>query len=47
MQVVMSSPNVTDPGGNEATITYKVGVAGSQAAGNYATNVVYVAVPGY
>ncbi len=45
MQVVMSSSNV----GNDrtATVTYKAGVSGAQAAGTYQTGIVYVAVPGY
>lgn len=45
MQIIMSS---TTSGTNRtATITYKAGVSGDQAAGNYSTPVVYVAVPGY
>lgn len=45
MQVVMSSANV---GTNRtATVTYQAGVSGNQAAGNYQTGIVYVAVPGY
>lgn len=45
MQIIMSS---TTSGTNRtATITYKAGVSGDQAAGNYSTPIVYVAVPGY
>lgn len=45
MQSVMSSANV---GTNRtATVTYKAGVNGSQAAGNYQTGIVFIAVPGY
>lgn len=45
MQAVMSSNNVAQ--NREATITYKAGLAGSQAAGRYETTIVFVAVPGY
>lgn len=45
MQVVMSSSSIADA--RQSTVTYKAGVSGLQAAGNYQTNVVYVAVPGY
>ena len=45
MQVVMSSPNVAL--NKTATVTYKAGVIGNQAAGNYETNIIFVAVPGY
>lgn len=45
MQVVMSSTNVAS--NKQSTVTYKANVSGSQAAGNYETAVVYVAVPGY
>ncbi len=45
MQAIMQSDNV---GTNRtATITYKAGITATQAAGNYQTGVVYVAVPGY
>lgn len=45
MQVIMSSPNIAN---NESvTVTYKAGISGDQAAGEYQTSVVYVAVPGY
>lgn len=45
MQVVMSSPNIANQ--RQSTVTYQAAVLGSQAAGNYETAVVYVAVPGY
>lgn len=45
MQAVMSSSNIGDS--DQATITYKAGISGSQAAGSYQTGIVYVAVPGY
>lgn len=45
MQVVMSSNNIANQ--RQATVTYKAGIGGSQASGNYETAVVYVAVPGY
>jgi len=45
MQVVMSSANIANS--RISTVTYKAGVSGSQAAGNYQTGVAYVAVPGY
>ncbi|HEX7017747.1 MAG TPA: hypothetical protein VF209_02470, partial [Patescibacteria group bacterium] len=45
MQVVMSDDDIAD--NEEATITYKAGVSGTQAAGDYQTGVVYVAVPGF
>lgn len=45
MQLVMTS--ATAGTNRTATITYKAGVTGSQAEGNYSTPVVYVAVPGY
>lgn len=45
MQSIMSSSNV---GTNKtATVTYKAGVSGNQASGNYSTYIVFVAVPGY
>ncbi len=45
MQAIMSSANV---GTNRtATITYKAGVSGNQAGGNYSTNIIFVAVPGF
>ena len=45
MQPVMSSPNIAK--NESATVTYKAGIPGTQAAGDYETSVVYVAVPGY
>jgi len=45
MQKVMSSTNIAS--GRTGTVTYKAGISGSQAAGNYQTGVAYVAVPGY
>lgn len=45
MQIVMSSPNIAI---NEtATITYKAGITGNQAAGEYSTHIIFVAVPSY
>ena len=46
MQVIMSSSNIAT--NDQATATYQAGLTtGSQAAGNYATYVAYVAVPTY
>lgn len=45
MQVVMSSNTISN--NRQATVTYKAGISGSQAAGNYETSIVYVAVPEY
>lgn len=45
MQVVMSSTNIANA--RQSTVTYKAGLFGSEAAGNYETGVSYVAVPGY
>ena len=45
MQVVMSSNNIANQ--RQATVTYKAGIGGFQASGNYETSIVYVAVPGY
>jgi hypothetical protein len=45
MQAVMSSSNIGDA--DTSTITYKAGIVGTQAAGNYETGVVFVAVPGF
>lgn len=45
MQIVMQSSLIAR--NKEATVTYKAGVSGNQAAGNYQTGIVYVAVPGY
>jgi hypothetical protein len=44
-QVVMSSTDIADS--RQSTVTYKVGMPATQAAGNYETHVVYIAVPGY
>jgi hypothetical protein len=45
MQIVMSSANLAID--HVATVTYKAGVSGSQAAGSYTTTVNYIAVPAY
>lgn len=45
MQPVMQSNNIGD--NDTATITYKAGISGTTAGGNYQTGVVFVAVPGY
>ncbi len=45
MQAVMSSVNIAAD--ETATITYQLGIDGTQAAGLYETSIVYVAVPGY
>lgn len=45
MQIIMSSPNIAKA--DQATITYKAGITGIQPAGNYRTEVVYIAVPGF
>lgn len=45
MQVIMSNTNIVT--NSQGTVTYKVGIDGNVAAGNYQTGVVYVAVPGY
>jgi hypothetical protein len=45
MQVVMSSSSIANQ--RQSTVTYKAGVSGTQAAGNYQTGIVYVAVPGF
>ncbi|MFH1601467.1 MAG: hypothetical protein ABIB61_00740 [Candidatus Shapirobacteria bacterium] len=44
-QIVMSSDAVTSS--STATVTYKVNISGSQAAGNYENAITYIAVPGY
>jgi len=45
MQPVMTSPNIAE---NAAvTVTYKAGISGTQAAGEYQTSIIYIAVPGY
>ena len=45
MQSIMSDNDIAS--NEEGTITYKVGIDGDTAAGNYQTGIVYVAVPGY
>lgn len=45
MQIVMSSPSIAFR--DFATVTYKAGVSASQAAGNYRTEIIYIAVPGF
>lgn len=45
MQSVMTSANLAID--HVATVTYKAGVSGSQAAGSYTTTVNYIAVPAY
>lgn len=45
MQVVMSANTIAS--NRSATVNYKAGVSGSQAAGNYQTGIVFVAVPMY
>jgi hypothetical protein len=45
MQTVMSSAN--EATNRTSTVTMKAGISSSQAAGDYQTGIVYVAVPGY
>lgn len=45
MQEVMGSSNIA--ASRQSTVTYKIGMPGTQDAGVYQTYVVYVAVPGY
>lgn len=45
MQSIMGSNNVAV--NRSATINYKAAMPGNQAAGNYQTSIVFVAVPGY
>ncbi len=45
MQPVMTSPNIAEDAA--VTVTYKAGISGTQAAGDYQTSIIYVAVPGY
>lgn len=45
MQQIMGSNNVAL--NSSATINYKAAMPGNQAAGNYQTSIVFVAVPGY
>lgn len=44
-QVIMSNAGVVK--NNQATVTYKAGISGMQAAGNYENNITYIATPGY
>lgn len=45
MQIVMTSPNIASQ--KTATVTYKAGISNTQAAGDYQTNIRFIAVPGY
>jgi hypothetical protein len=45
MQIVMSSSSIAQS--ELVDITYKAGISGIQAAGNYQTSIVYIAVPGF
>lgn len=45
MQEIMGSSNVALD--QTSTVTYKASMPGNQAAGNYQTSIVFVAVPGY
>lgn len=45
MQVVMENTNSVREA--QSTVTYKAGLSGNQAAGDYTTAIVFVAVPGY
>jgi len=45
MQIIMSSAKAAFD--RTASVTYKAGLRGSEAAGRYQTGIVYVAVPGY
>lgn len=45
MQTVMTSPNIAND--ETVTVTYKAGIPGDQAAGEYQTSIVYIAVPGF
>lgn len=45
MQSIMSSVAIAQS--ERADIIYKAGIGGAQAAGNYETGIVFVAVPGY
>lgn len=44
-QVIMSNAGVAK--NRQATVTYKAGISGMQAAGNYENNITYIATPGY
>jgi hypothetical protein len=45
MQAVMTSANIASS--DTTTITYKAGISGTQAAGDYETGIVFIAVPGF
>lgn len=45
MEAVMSTTSAAF--NRQASVTYKAGLSGSEAAGRYQTSVVYIAVPGY
>ncbi|MGD9128873.1 MAG: hypothetical protein PVJ09_00035 [Candidatus Woesebacteria bacterium] len=45
MQRIMGATTID--GERTADITYKAGISGSQAAGNYQTEIIFIAVPGY
>jgi hypothetical protein len=45
MQPIMEATDIASA--EQATITYKVGIAENQQTGEYQTGVVFVAVPGY
>lgn len=45
MQPIMSDTNIANS--ETGTVTYKAGIDGSVAAGNYQTAIAYIAVPGY
>jgi len=45
MKPIMGSDNIARA--EQATITYKAGISGAQAAGHYETSIIFVAVPGY
>ncbi len=44
-QIIMSNAGVAK--NRQATVTYKAGISGTQAAGNYENNITYIATPGY
>lgn len=44
-QAVMTGSSAVES--SQATVTYKVNISGSQAAGNYETGIVYIAIPTY
>lgn len=45
MEAIMESEEIAS--NEQATITYKAGIGGGQAAGRYETGIIYVVVPGY